>query len=50
MFFRSYGEVVPLFDGFDLVPPGVVNASRWHPDQGTTDDQDGIYAGVGRKP
>jgi hypothetical protein len=48
MFFRSYGEVAPLFDGFDLVPPGVVNASRWHAD-GIADDQDGIYVGVGRK-
>jgi hypothetical protein len=48
MYFRSYGEVVPLFDGFDLVPPGVVNASQWHAD-GIGDDQDGIYVGVGRK-
>lgn len=50
MFFRGYAEIVPMFEGFDLVPPGVVTASRWHADQGDTSDQEGVYAGVGRKP
>lgn len=49
MYFRSYAEVVPLFDGFELVPPGVVTASTWHSD-GPGGDQEGIYAGVARKP
>jgi S-adenosyl methyltransferase len=49
MFFRGYSEVLPMFDGFELVPPGVVSASRWHAEQGDASDTDGVYAGVGRK-
>jgi hypothetical protein len=49
LFFRSYAEVLPMFDGFELVPPGVVTASRWRGDKGDTIDQNGVYAGVGRK-
>lgn len=49
MFFRSYPDVVAMFEGFELVPPGVVAASRWHGNQGDTSDQEGVYAGVGRK-
>lgn len=49
MYFRSYPEVLAMFEGFELVPPGVVAASRWHGDQGDTSDQEGVYAGVGRK-
>jgi hypothetical protein len=50
MFFRGYAEVLPMFEGFELVPPGVVTASRWRGDQGDTGGQEGVYAGVGRKP
>jgi hypothetical protein len=50
MFFRRYNEVLPLFNGFDLVPPGLVTASQWQAEPGAPDDQDGIYAGVARKP
>lgn len=52
MYFRSHPQVLSLFDGFDLVPPGLVAASRWHEepgDQVCVDDQDMVYAGVGRK-
>jgi hypothetical protein len=49
MFFRSYAEVLPMFEGFELVPPGVVTASRWRGDESAASDQDGVYAGVGRK-
>lgn len=49
MFFRGYPEVTAMFDGLELVPPGVVAASRWRGDQGDTSDQEGVYAGVGRK-
>jgi hypothetical protein len=49
MFFRSYPEVVSMFAGFELVPPGVVAASHWHGDQGDTSDQEGVYVGLGRK-
>jgi hypothetical protein len=48
MFFRSYPEVVALFDGFELVPPGLVTASRWRGDDDTTDTE-GVYAGVAKK-
>ncbi len=29
---RSYDEILPLFDGFDLVDPGLVQVPLWHPD------------------
>ncbi|HEY1573447.1 MAG TPA: SAM-dependent methyltransferase [Pseudonocardiaceae bacterium] len=48
MYFRSYAEILPLFEGFDLVPPGVVAASQWHSEV-AGGEQEGIYAGVGRK-
>jgi hypothetical protein len=50
MYFRSYTEVVDMFDGFELVAPGVVSASRWHNEAGDTSGQEGVYVGVGRKP
>ncbi|MGC9665350.1 SAM-dependent methyltransferase [Planosporangium sp. 12N6] len=50
MYFRSYPEVVALFDGFELVEPGVVSAPQWRDDQADGDDQDGIYVGVARRP
>lgn len=40
------------FDGLDLVPPGVVLASEWRPDDGAprpTPAEVSIYGGVGRK-
>jgi SAM-dependent methyltransferase len=50
MYFRSYDAVLPLFDGFDLVEPGLVSAPRWRPDSGRTESgPDGVYAGVGLK-
>jgi hypothetical protein len=49
MYFRRYDEVVALFDGLELVPPGVVTASQWRAEQGDGNPQEGIYAGVGRK-
>lgn len=51
MYFRSYDEVSRLFDGFDLVEPGVVTASTWHQEPGVQDEPvEGVYAGVARKP
>lgn len=47
MFFRSYRQVVSLFDGFELVPPGVVTASCWRGDD--TNTTKGVYAGVAKK-
>jgi hypothetical protein len=52
---RSHTEVEALFDGLDLVEPGVVWVPQWRPE--STDDlyydrpeMSAIYAGVGRKP
>jgi S-adenosyl methyltransferase len=53
MYFRPYDDVVALFDGLDLVPPGVVSAPRWHPEPDSTESGDGpedVYVGVGRNP
>jgi hypothetical protein len=52
MFPRSHGEIVDLFDGFDLVEPGVVPLPLWRPEEGAVDEDPnraGIFAGVGRK-
>jgi S-adenosyl methyltransferase len=48
-------EFAALFDGMDLVDPGVALVSRWRPDDDVQDaDADpsriAIYAGLGRKP
>jgi hypothetical protein len=61
---RSRAEVASLLDGLELVPPGVVTAPEWHPDdgedgraEGTPDNgaaADGhaipLYGLVARKP
>jgi SAM-dependent methyltransferase len=49
MYFRSYDEVAALFDGLDLVEPGVVDAPKWRPDD-DTNPQEGVYVGVARVP
>jgi hypothetical protein len=50
MYFRPYAEVAALFDGFEVVEPGVVDAPYWRADPGVGGGQQGVYAGVGRKP
>ena len=55
MVLRPKAQVLPMFDGFELVEPGLVQLSRWRPDPpmaAESDEMDvGIigYAGVGRK-
>jgi hypothetical protein len=53
VFPRTRDQVLELFHGFDLVPPGLVTTSRWRPDSpdahATDPEEDGLYAGVGRK-
>jgi hypothetical protein len=50
MYFRSFDEVSALFDGFELVAPGVVSAPLWHPEEGIEDPSTkGVYVGVARK-
>jgi hypothetical protein len=51
---RSHAQVVRMFDGFELVEPGVVGCGLWQP-RGPGDIADDhelnahVYAGVGRK-
>ena len=51
---RSREEILELFDGFDLVEPGVVRTALWRPespeDVGPDSEHSEIVAGVGRKP
>ena len=52
---RSYDQLVPMFDGLDLVEPGITAPSAWRP-EGPNDFSEQIDAnrlvlvGVGRKP
>jgi hypothetical protein len=49
---RSLERVTAFFDGFDLVEPGLVQASRWRPDDRPPRPDLAkivIYAGVGHK-
>lgn len=50
MTMRSHEEVVDLFEGYDLVGPGVVYMADWRPDEGPVDRPERFpaYAGVGR--
>lgn len=51
---RSQAEILRLFDGFDLVEPGLVYATTWRPDSPGDVSADlteyGTVAGVARKP
>jgi SAM-dependent methyltransferase len=50
---RSRAEIVRLFDGFDLVEPGLVYVSQWRPDSPSDVPADpsqfANFVGVGRK-
>ena len=52
---RTHAQVTALFDGFELVEPGLVGCGEWHPGgPGDIADEPDmnmlVYAGVGRKP
>jgi hypothetical protein len=51
---RSRAQVSSFFDGLDLVEPGVVWLSQWHPDADTglrdKPEESRLLCGVGRKP
>ncbi|TKG72659.1 SAM-dependent methyltransferase [Prauserella endophytica] len=53
---RSGDEITALFDGTELVPPGLVRATHWHPPRpgyvpGDDDEASGVLlGGVGRVP
>lgn len=46
---RSHDEVAALLSGLELVEPGVVQATQWRPDPGTTPASSQVWLGVGRK-
>lgn len=50
---RRHAEIVPFFDGFTMLDPGLVRAPLWRPDGPPPDAAAlasvGIYGGVGRK-
>jgi hypothetical protein len=58
MNFRSRPQILDLFEGFELLPPGLVDVIRWRPDpQATTADPLGddvtrynLLAAVARRP
>ncbi|MEW2523018.1 SAM-dependent methyltransferase [Actinacidiphila alni] len=50
---RSHAEVLALFDGYDLVEPGLVQVPLWHPEDGSELTPEelrriGVYGGVAR--
>jgi hypothetical protein len=50
---HSWEEITGLFDGLELVPPGIAEASEWHPGQpgrAVGDRESMIVAGVARRP
>ena len=50
---RGHGQVAALFEGWDLIEPGVVQVPLWRPDGKPPPPRElakiGIYGGVGRK-
>jgi hypothetical protein len=51
---RTKAEVAQLFGDFELVEPGLVTTSQWHPERSAdlpadAEVRDGLYAGVARK-
>lgn len=49
---RPYAEICTLFDGLDLLEPGIVHLPSWRPDGQIPDWADQVwgYGGIGRKP
>jgi hypothetical protein len=52
MTFRDEAQIAKLYSGMDLVDPGIVIVTDWHPDPEESDDptQPGVLAVIGRKP
>ena len=47
---RSHDEVEQLFDGYELLPPGVVRAAEWRPDAAAdTELPSAVWGGVAVK-
>jgi hypothetical protein len=51
---RSRAEITRMFDGYELVEPGIVYTPEWRPerpqDLGDSASRSNLYAGVGYKP
>jgi SAM-dependent methyltransferase len=47
--FRPYEQVIPFFDGLDLVEPGIVSTTQWRPDPGADTAPLPGWVGVARK-
>jgi hypothetical protein len=51
---RTREEIAALFDGFEMVDPGLVQLPLWHPDGPVPGPEElrhiGVYGGVARKP
>ena len=47
---RTGAEIAPLFDGLDLLEPGLVSCAQWRPVLGTTPVQVPQYGAIARKP
>ncbi|MEV4755925.1 SAM-dependent methyltransferase [Micromonospora sp. NPDC049559] len=52
IFFRTHAEILRLFDGFELVEPGLVTLDAWRPDPAdpAPEATRWLYGGVARKP
>ncbi|WP_285773075.1 SAM-dependent methyltransferase [Microtetraspora sp. NBRC 13810] len=48
MCFRSRAEIERFFDGFEVLPPGVVDVQEWWPDETAPPTKLKVAAGVGR--
>ncbi|MBG0818812.1 SAM-dependent methyltransferase [Planomonospora sp. ID82291] len=48
--FRTHEQVLALFEGFDLVEPGLVPVQHWRPEFDEPDTGLRIVGGLGRKP
>jgi hypothetical protein len=46
--FRSRQEILRLFDGFELLPPGLVTVQQWRPEVQSATTRLDVAAGVGR--
>jgi hypothetical protein len=49
MTFRRRDEILPFFDGFELLPPGLVDVQDWWPDEDQPTTALKVAAGVGRR-
>ncbi|MEU7999412.1 SAM-dependent methyltransferase [Micromonospora sp. NPDC049060] len=49
MVYRTAAQIADLFEGFELVAPGLVPTGRWRQDDPDATSTDRMYAGVARK-